>query len=96
LRYLHVKWIHDFPDDPIDLYIELDDGGWEVRKVELFPDGRMGYADASDSSLSTALGLKPVPDPEEIALDPQFRVEEITRQEFERLWDIARLVLRPE
>ena len=90
MRYLLVTWIHESPDDPVRLYSELDDASWEVRKVEVFRDGRLGFAGPSESSGSTFLGLEPVPPPEVIALDPQFRPEAITRAEFEPMWDRAR------
>ena len=47
MRYIKVKWIHSYPDEPVLLYSEIDDSGWEVRKVEVFPDGAYGYANAS-------------------------------------------------
>jgi hypothetical protein len=42
--YIKVKWSHSFPDEPILLYSELDRERCEIRKVEAFPGGRMGYA----------------------------------------------------
>ena len=42
--YLKVKWNHSFSDEPVLLYSELDRERWEVRKVEVFPGGRMAYA----------------------------------------------------
>jgi hypothetical protein len=43
---------------PVVLYSELDDNRFEVRKVEVFRDGRLGYADAVRSSGGTGLGLE--------------------------------------
>ena len=94
MRYLRVAWDHDEPDDPIALFSELDDDSREVRKVEVFRDGRMGFADARESSEATRLGLAPVPDLAEIALSSEFRPAEITREEFDRAWDSARSVVR--
>jgi hypothetical protein len=90
MRYIHVTWFHDHLDEPMELYSELDDEAREVRKVEVFGDGNLGFADALESSNSTRLGLEPVPPLKEIALDAQFRPEEIAKDEFERLWDLAR------
>jgi hypothetical protein len=86
MRYVRVAWKHVFPDDPILIYSELDDDRWEVRKVEVFRDGALGYASAKGSSRSLGLGLEPYPPLEEIAGDPQFEPVEITRQEFEDIW----------
>ena len=71
------------------LYSELDDQRWERRKIEMFRDGRMGYADAEREFGGSALGLEPAPSLAEIAGDPQFEPVEITRQEFESVWSEA-------
>ena len=92
MRYLRVAWLHDHADEPVELFSELDDRSWEIRKVEVFRDGSFGFADADETSGSTRLGLDPVPPPDEIALDPQFRPEIITRAEFERVWEAAHSV----
>jgi hypothetical protein len=92
MRYVRVLWRHDSPDEPVELFSELDEGRWEVRKVERFGDGRFGYASATESTESTGLGLEPVPPLEEIARDAQFVPEEISPGEFERVWNLARSV----
>ena len=94
MRYIHVSWVHDDPDDPSELYSELDEGSWEVRKVEIFRDGSLGFAGRSEARGSTRLGLEPVPPLDKIALNSEFRPEEINQAEFERLWDAARTVAR--
>ena len=86
MRYLKVRWIHRHPDDPVLLYHEVDDQGWERRKVELFADGRVGFASACEGSPATGLSIEPLPTPEEIAADPQFEPVEIEKEEFERIW----------
>jgi hypothetical protein len=67
----------------------LDDQRWEVRKVEVFREGRMGYADAEREFGGAGLGLVPMPLLAEIAADPQFEPVEITRLEFESVWSEA-------
>ena len=86
MRYFRVYWSHEHPDEPIELYSELDEAGWETRKVEVFRNGTIGFASNSEASGSTVLGEAPVPSLEEIASDPQFRPTQITKEEFERLW----------
>ena len=44
MKYIKVHWIHDFADEPEMLYSEIDSHDNEVRKVEVFKDGSMGYA----------------------------------------------------
>ena len=89
MTYLKCSWNHSFPDAPITLYSELDDQRWELRKVEVFRDGTMGYADRSKEVGGSMLGLEPVPALAEIATDPQFQPVEISSVEFESVWNAA-------
>jgi hypothetical protein len=86
MRYIKVIWKHQQRDDPIRLYSELNDESWEVRKVEVFRDGFLGYASRSESRGSTFLGLVPVPPLAEIAADPEFEPKEIEKGEFDEMW----------
>ena len=86
MKYIRVKWIHDHLDDPIWLFSEIDDDRWEVRKVEIFKDGRTGYASPDESVGGTFLGEAPIPPLDEIAADPQFVPRDISADEFERAW----------
>lgn len=86
MLYIKVKWIHSFPDEPHTLYSELDEDRMETRKIEVFGDGRVGYAPSSASGTSTTLAIEPLPELRAIALDPQFIPMEITRDEFESIW----------
>lgn len=84
--YLKVKWKHANPNEPVLLYSELDRERWEVRKVEIFPDGRMGYAGPENAVGGTGLGLVPVPPRKQIAEEPQFEPEAISKAEFDKVW----------
>ncbi len=86
MKYIQVKWKHTFPAEPVLMYIELDDNRWEVRKVEVFPDGSRGYASAAGSFGETGLGKVPVPPLAKIAEDSEFEPIEISSDEFERIW----------
>ncbi len=87
MKYILVKWNHLFGDEPVLLYSELDDARWEVRKIEVFRDGHQGYASATESGGSTRLGEAPIPALAEIASDPQFEPSEITKEQFEEMWN---------
>lgn len=87
MTYLRVAWRHQHRDEPVVLYSELDGNRFEVRKVEVFRDGRLGYADADRSSSGTNLGLVATPSLEEIAQDPQFEPVQIEPAEFEAMWE---------
>jgi Domain of unknown function (DUF6881) len=94
VKYIRVEWHHSSPDNPIILYSEINDEGWEERKVEIFRDGPPGYASATEETRSTFLGLEPMPPISEIAADPQFEPREITKDEFEQVWSSAQLEAR--
>jgi hypothetical protein len=87
--YLKCRWKHSIPDEPTLLYSELDDERWERRKVEIFADGRARYADRHQESGDTRLGLVPVPTLADIAADPQFDPAEVSKEEFELVWNDA-------
>jgi hypothetical protein len=86
MQYLRVQWDHCHPADPVEIWSELDESGWEVRKVEVFPDGTVGFANGTESTNSTVLGEAPIPPVGAIAADPQFKPTLITKNEFERVW----------
>jgi hypothetical protein len=86
MKYIRCDWIHSSSEDPVVLYSELDDDRWETRKVEIYADGRCGSASQSESFGGAQLGLEPTPSFEEINSDPQFRLVEIEKREFEEIW----------
>ena len=51
-RYQKVLWHHDLPDEPVEIYSEID-SGYEAREVEVYRDGRHDYADRSRSTGTT-------------------------------------------
>ncbi|RKG96087.1 hypothetical protein D7V97_36120 [Corallococcus sp. CA053C] len=91
MKYVRIGWKHWHPDEPVTLYSELDDNRFEIRKVEVFRDGRYGYASSGRSRGSTKLGILAMPELSEIAKDPQFEPVAITREEFEDVWARSRL-----
>lgn len=44
LSYLKVRWLHDDPAYPVLLLSELDERRYEVRKAEIYADGRIDIA----------------------------------------------------
>jgi hypothetical protein len=93
MYYIKVKWIHADPEGPVWLYSELDEDRWEMRKVEIFADGTIGFASSIEASDSTGLGLMPVPTLIEISASKEFEPQEITKEEFEQIWS-SRLMAR--
>jgi hypothetical protein len=86
MKYIKVFWKHTHPDEPVLLYSELDGDHWEIRKVEIFRHGGIGYASRTDSTGPTRLGIEPIPSLSKIASDPEFDPIEITEEEFEKVW----------
>lgn len=87
MEYIRVKWKHTSSDEPVLLYSELDMDRYELRKVEIYLDGRKGYASATEEKAGTRLGDQPVPPLAEIALDDEFEPVEISKEEFETVWN---------
>jgi hypothetical protein len=88
--YIRVYWRHDSADDPVELWSELNVERFETRKLEIFRDGRVGYASADEEYGGTRLGFAVVPPISEIASDVQFEPEEVSRAAFENLWNKLR------
>ena len=85
--YVRGEWFHDFEDEPRFIYSELDDEGYELRKIEVFKDGSIGNASTDNpESGSTALADVAYPSIEEINAQKEFHMEEISAAEFEDLW----------
>ncbi|WP_230950140.1 DUF6881 domain-containing protein [Burkholderia cepacia] len=94
MMYIRVKWVHTIPSEPIWIYSELDPDRWELRKVEVYADGNVGFADRFKSIGGTFLSIEALPSLAEIKSDPQFEPVEIIKQEFEVVWDAAILKQR--
>jgi hypothetical protein len=86
VRYIQVKWKHDNSQDPILIYSEIDDEQWEHRKVEVFQNGRRGFADETEEAGGSRLGLEPWPDLMRLGTEPEFEIAEISAEEFEQIW----------
>ncbi|GAB3812102.1 DUF6881 domain-containing protein [Micromonospora zhanjiangensis] len=86
MRYVKVSWQHDFDNEPVLYLSELDDGGYEARKVEFFRDGAADWADETRETETIGLSDVPFPTAEEIAAHSEFKVEEISSVEFEQAW----------
>ncbi len=82
--YFVCHWTHEFPDEPVDLYTELDTARCELRKVYIFKDGHGEIAGPGVQTGSTFLSPEPCPPLAEIAAD--FKPREISVEEFEAVW----------
>ena len=84
--YIYSKWHNNPVGSPSELYSELDAQRYEIRKVEIFNDGKIGYASKTDTAHGTRLGIIPVPSITEIEAQGGFDINEISKNEFEEKW----------
>ena len=90
MTHLRVKWKHLNPDEPVMLYSELDENRMQHRKIDIFLDGRWGFADEHEEVGGSGLGEAPTPTVEQLNSDPEYEAEEIEQAEFETLWAARR------
>ncbi|TJZ68393.1 hypothetical protein FAZ21_15725 [Chitiniphilus eburneus] len=85
-QYIDVAWLHNEPQEPVRLVSELNEARNELRKLEIFRDGKALYASEHQSSGDIGLSIEPIPTLEEINEDPQFKGCSITAEAFQALW----------
>ncbi len=93
MTYLQVRWTHNFNEEPIEMFSELDGERNELRSVERFSDGSLTFAGPDGSSGDTILSETPFPPLDQIASDPQFQPTVIDKETFERVWQSARFLV---
>jgi hypothetical protein len=86
--YLKVVWHHTLPDEPVLIYSEVR-AGREQRKVEIFRDGRMDFANDFTETGTTLLAQGLFPSFNEIVKQPEFSPLVIGRDEFDIVWESA-------
>ncbi|MBB6240820.1 hypothetical protein [Rhodanobacter sp. MP1X3] len=86
MEYIDVKWLHEYSEDPIRLVSELDGQRYEIRKLQFFRSGAVGFACKDQCSSGTDLGTMAVPSLTEINASSEFSDVAITAQLFEHLW----------
>lgn len=88
--HLKVIWHHDFTDEPVEILSEIGEDRYEVRKVEVYRESRLDWADESRCTPNIMLGEVPVPPLEEINEQEEFTAAVISAEEFEQAWAAAR------
>lgn len=84
--YIYSKWINNPSDCPAEFYSELDSKRLETRKIEIFKNGKVGFASSNKATKGTRLGIEPVPSINEIRSQAEFEVKEISKAEFDAKW----------
>lgn len=85
MEYIDVLWKHTHENEPVRLVLELDDGRFELRRLEFFMNGTV-RAITGDEIHEAAIEVLPVPPLEDINNDKQFEGRTLTAREFEALW----------
>ena len=86
MQYIRVTWARPLPDAPKWVCSEVDDNRRELRRVEIWEDGRRGFACNEFKSESTSLSREPVPSLDAFITSPRLRASALTRDEFESVW----------
>ncbi|WP_272263132.1 DUF6881 domain-containing protein [Streptomyces xanthophaeus] len=89
MQYWHVNWLHDEIEDPVTIFNEIGEDGYETRKIHIYRDGRKIRADEHHESPEIGLGEIPVGDIRDVAAMPEFQAFVITRAEFDTWWESA-------
>jgi hypothetical protein len=86
MEYIYVEWKHSLTDEPITLISEIDENRFETWKIELYSDGKVGFAYEDVEVMNAKLSTEPVPSIEEIATETEFYPKTILKEEFENFW----------
>lgn len=86
MRYIRFIRLDFRPTEPIETFSEIDDEGREIRKVEVYPDGTVGFACLEIAFHSTFLSSVTIPSNSEMATDPGLKAREISEAEFHEVW----------
>jgi len=95
MRWVQVVWLEaGLTDEPVIIYSELAEDGYEQRRVEVYVNGRELWANESGGTVPGGLAEKPVGELEEIRAasteEAVFVALSITEGEFEHRWVEAR------
>ncbi|MGW5922138.1 DUF6881 domain-containing protein [Nocardia fluminea] len=90
MRYVKVAWHHDFDDEPTLYFHEVGDDNWETRRVQIYRDGHLEWADENHETPTAGLAEIEIAPVDEIGSQPEFDAEEISAEEFESQWSAAR------
>ena len=89
MTYVFSKALDNTAKEPAEYYVEFDALRNEIRKVEVYPDGRIGYAVQGKNTPGTELGLLPAPPFSEILKIEGLVSRQISALEFQTMWQKA-------
>ncbi|GAB2802100.1 DUF6881 domain-containing protein [Streptomyces daliensis] len=86
MEYWKVIWHHEFADEPVAIYSEIGEDGYETRKVEEFRDGSLAWAREGESQGGSVLSEIPVGSIEDVQQQPEFSAFVIDERRFQEVW----------
>ncbi|MFI0808109.1 DUF6881 domain-containing protein [Streptomyces echinatus] len=89
MEHWKVDWAHELESTPIRFYSEIGSDGYEVRKIEVYRDGRILKAGKFHESAEIGLSEVPVGSIDDVASQPEFSAPSISPEDFERAWRTA-------
>lgn len=90
MRHIKVEWNHNFSNEPSIYYHEIGEDNWEVRRVQVYKDGRREWADEDHETSTAGLAEIPISSITDINSQSEFDAREISSNEFETEWTRAR------
>jgi hypothetical protein len=87
--YFHCAWIDADEDAPVEDYGELDAGRWPMRWAKKYRDGHLEACSYASANWRDAMPEGEVPAISDINRDPQFCAKDISKAEFESVWNEA-------
>lgn len=84
MDYWRTLWRHDDPDEPTEFLSEVGADLYEVRRVDIYRDGRLVFTDEIFSSGTTELSDQRMDRGED--LSEEVDVLRISKNEFENIW----------
>lgn len=87
--YFHCVWIDAAEDEPVEWYDELDASRWSVRCVRKYRDGRLEAHSYASDDWRDVMPESPIPPFAIINHDLQSSAKEISKAEFEAVWNQA-------
>ena len=86
MLYVKVTWLSDNPEDPIQFYHEIDDEGYETRKIMMYKNGIVTTVSETIEDDKNYLSPAPIPPIAEINEDGEFIAHHIEKDAFEKIW----------
>jgi hypothetical protein len=89
VSWFHGVWVTAPDDEAVDWYDELDPQRWSIRCVRRFRDGSLKACSYASPDWRDEMPEASLPPLEEINDNPEFVAKEISKAEFEVVWEEA-------